>query len=66
MSKITRKFNKWIWAKLIDSNGYHKLRIYNTPFGIYWILRWSYWTAGYSQFFSMGRFYIRLRKRFKI
>ncbi|WP_121201791.1 hypothetical protein [Mucilaginibacter gracilis] len=65
MNKI-RNLNRWIWTKLLHSGGYHHFRTYNTPFGTFWTLRWGYWSAGFTQFFSMGKLYITRRKRFKI
>ena len=66
MSRISRKINRLIWTQLIEPGGNYSLKIYRTPFGVYWILRWRYWTAGLFQFFSMGKLYIRIRQRFKL
>lgn len=66
MSNVLRKIRRWLWTKMLDDGGYHRLRIYQTPLGVFWILRWGYWVAGFSQFFSMGKFYLRISKRTKI
>ncbi|HEY9005865.1 hypothetical protein [Ohtaekwangia sp.] len=65
MTRI-RKINRLLWTHLLERGGDYNLKIYRTPFGIYWILRWRYWAAGFIQFFSMGKLYIRIRKRSKL
>jgi hypothetical protein len=61
-----RKVHRWLWSNKINANGYHKFNVWVTPFGTYWLLRWGYWTGGFFQFFSLGKFYLRNRKRIKI
>ncbi|MFD1000259.1 hypothetical protein ACFQ21_13130 [Ohtaekwangia kribbensis] len=66
MPLFARKINRLLWTYVFESGGNHSLKIYRTPFGTYWILRWRYWTAGLAQFFSMGKLYIRIRIRSKL
>ncbi|HEY9047557.1 MAG TPA: hypothetical protein VIN08_16740 [Ohtaekwangia sp.] len=66
MIRIKRKLNRALWTHALGSGGDYHLKIYSTPFGTYWILRWRYWTAGFTQFFSMGKLYIRIRNRVKL
>ncbi len=62
MGLVKRKVSRFVGER-INSDGYHKLHIYRTPLGVFWILRWGYWMAGFIQLFSMGKFYIRFYKQ---
>jgi hypothetical protein len=66
MTYRRRKFNRWLWTNVFQANGYHKFMTLKTPFGTYWLLRWGYWTGGFHQTFSLGKFYLTNRKRSKI